>query len=631
MSKEYGADSITILNPIEAIRKRASMYIGRTDENGLHHLMKEIVDNGIDEAMGGYCDKLIVTIHNDGSLSVHDNGRGIPVGKNKDGLEVLETMFTTTHSGGKFDNESYENSGGLHGVGTVVVNALSVWTYINVHKNGMEYELKFNARETSGLKEIKKIPMKDTGTLVRFLPDPEIFTTTIWDYETIYNILKEKAYLNKGLAIEFVDERSGDSDTFQKDNGIQDMMFDLTNTASNITEALYIENKLKGIDTKVELVLRFMNNADEVDKSYANGIPTTQGGTHVDAAKRELRDAINSIGVKLKLVNKNEPLRIQDIKDGLAMILCVKYPELAFESQTKEKLAVNQISTDLKVLLNNLDKKLAALPGIEEVIERLVKLRDMKEHSKQNKAVLGKATSIRLPQKLTDCAYDIPSMCEIFLVEGDSAGGTAINARNKNNQAILALKGKITNFAKKKGIRIQDLYNDPCVQDIVKSLGCGLGTNVDLDKLRYHKIKIMADADIDGSHIVSLLLNFFFMFMRPVVEAGYIYIVMAPLFNVITTRDKRNHYVWTKAELVELTKQFDAKEVNYHVQRYKGLGEMDASELKETSMNPEHSKLIRVILNKDDGVDDFMKRVFADDTEYRKIMIEEFVTMRKKA
>jgi DNA gyrase/topoisomerase IV subunit B len=627
MSNEYGADSVQILNPIEAIRKRASMYIGRTDEHGLHHLMKEIVDNAIDEAMGGFCDKVIVRIHPDNSLSVEDNGRGIPVGLNKDGLEVLQVMFSTTHSGGKFDNKSYENSGGLHGVGTVVVNALSLWTHITSYKHGVQYELKFNERETEGLKEISKT--KKHGTVVRFKPDPEIFTTVVWDYVTIYNILKEKAYLNKGLTIEFIDERSNDEERFQKDNGIIDMMTDITSDKNNITDIFYMEDKKKGIDTKIELVLRFMNNADEIDKSYANGIPTTQGGTHTDATRRALRDAINGIGIKAKLINKNEPLRVQDIKDGLAMILCVKYPELAFESQTKEKLAVNQIGADIKVLLVNLDKKLAALPNINQAIERLVKLRDMKEHTKAAKVVNGKVSDVRLPDKLTDCKYDEPAMSELFLVEGESAGGTAINARNKNTQAILALRGKVSNFAKKKGI--QDLYNDSSVQDIVKSLGCGVGPNLDLNKLRYHKIKIMTDADIDGAHILALLLNFFFMFMKPLLIHGHIYIVLAPLFRVETTRDKRSFYIWNKSDLVTMTNQLDEKGVNYHVQRYKGLGEMDAHELRDTSMNPETSKLVRVKLNPDENIDDFMKGVFADDASYRKQMIDEFIEMRKKA
>ena len=629
MSKEYGVENITILNPIEAIRKRSSMYIGRTDEHGLHHLMKEIVDNSIDEAMGGYCDKIIVRIHSDGSLSVEDNGRGIPVGKNKDGVEVLETMFTTTHSGGKFDNDSYENSGGLHGVGTVVVNALSDWTKIRVYKNGRHYELTFNARETTGLIDFGKAPMKASGTMVRFMPDETIFTTIVWDYETIYNILKEKAYLNKGLLIELVDERSNDSDAFQKDNGIIDMIADLTVKTNNMTEIFYMEDKKKGIDTKVELALRFMNNADEIDKSYANGIPTTQGGTHVTATKNAIRDALNTIGIKRKLLNKNEPLRTQDIKDGLAIILCVKYPELAFESQTKEKLAVNQIGADLRILLDTLDKKLGVIPEIESVISRLVKLRDMKEHTKLSKVTVGKVSDIRLPKKLTDCIYDIAELCEIFLVEGDSAGGTAINARNKNNQAVLAMKGKITNFAKKKGI--QNLYEDPCVQDIVKALGCGVGPALDLNKLRYHKIKIMADADIDGSHIVALLLNFFYMYMRPLLVSGHIYIVLSPLFNIVTTRDNRNHYVWSKTELVELTKTFDTKGVNYTVQRFKGLGEMNAPELRDTTMNPENSRLIRVMMEESDTIDTFMDKVFADDVEYRKQMIAELIEFRKKA
>lgn len=623
----YNADSVTILSPLEAIRKRSGMYVGRTDENGLHHLMKEIVDNSVDEAMAGYCTKIIVKIHADGSLSVQDNGRGIPVGKNSEGVEVLEVMFTTTHSGGKFDNDAYENSGGLHGVGTTVVNALSLWTHITVWKHGKEFEMKFNERVTDGLKEIKSVPAKQTGTLVRFMPDPEIFTTVIWDYDRIYEILKEKAYLNKGLLIEFIDERSNDAVILQKDNGILDMMMDLTYDKKCICNPIVISENKKGVDTKLDIVLRFMNSADEVDKSFANGIPTTQGGTHVNAVRASLLEAINTIALRNKLLTKNNLLKVNDIREGLAMIIVVRYKELSFESQTKEKLAVEEIGKEARMLLENMDRDIMKIPEIVSIIERQIRLRDAKEENKKAKSIEVKSTEYFISDKLTKCESDDPSLCEIFLVEGDSAGGTAINGRDPMYQAILALKGKITNFYKAK-VSIDELFKDPSVQDIVKSFGCGVGSRFDIRKLRYHKICIMTDADIDGAHIRALILAFLYKYMRPLLTGGYVYIVLAPLFNLVTTRDKRAHYAYSTPELQQLQKQLEG--VSYHIQRYKGLGEMDASELWETTTNPANRRLMKVMLKDDDDIEEFISNVFADDVEYRNKLIAELVNMRRR-
>lgn len=623
----YNADSVTILSPLEAIRKRSGMYVGRTDENGLHHLMKEIVDNSVDEAMAGYCTKIIVKIHADGSLSVQDNGRGIPVGKNSDGVEVLEVMFTTTHSGGKFDNDAYENSGGLHGVGTTVVNALSLWTHITVWKHGKEFEMKFNERVTDGLKEIKSIPAKQTGTLVRFMPDPEIFTTVIWDYDRMYEILKEKAYLNKGLLIEFIDERSNDAVILQKDNGILDMMMDLTYDKKCICNPIVISENKKGVDTKLDIVLRFMNSADEVDKSFANGIPTTQGGTHVNAVRASLLEAINTIALRNKLLTKNNLLKVNDIREGLAMIIVVRYKELSFESQTKEKLAVEEIGKEVRMLLENMDRDIMKIPEIVSIIERQIRLRDAKEENKKAKSIEVKSTEYFMSDKLTKCESDDPSLCEIFLVEGDSAGGTAINGRDPMYQAILALKGKITNFYKAK-VSIDELFKDPSVQDIVKSFGCGVGSRFDIRKLRYHKICIMTDADIDGAHIRALILAFLYKYMRPLLTGGYVYIVLAPLFNLVTTRDKRAHYAYSTPELQQLQTQLEG--VSYHIQRYKGLGEMDASELWETTTNPANRRLMKVVLKDDDDIEEFISNVFADDVEYRNKLIAELVNMRRR-
>lgn len=623
----YNADSVTILSPLEAIRKRSGMYVGRTDENGLHHLMKEIVDNSVDEAMAGHCTKITVKIHADGSLSVQDNGRGIPVGKNSDGVEVLEVMFTTTHSGGKFDNDAYENSGGLHGVGTTVVNALSLWTHITVWKHGKEFEMKFNERVTDGLKTIRNIPAKQTGTLVRFMPDPEIFTTVIWDYERIYEILKEKAYLNKGLLIEFIDERSNDAVILQKDNGILDMMMDLTYDKKCICQPIVISENKKGVDTKLDIVLRFMNSADEVDKSFANGIPTTQGGTHVNAVRASLLEAINTIALRNKLLTKNNLLKVNDIREGLAMIIVVRYKELSFESQTKEKLAVEEIGKEARMLLENMDRDIMKIPEIVSIIERQIRLRDAKEENKKAKSIEVKSTEYFMSDKLTKCESDDPTLCEIFLVEGDSAGGTAINGRDPMYQAILALKGKITNFYKAK-VTIDELFKDPSVQDIVKSFGCGVGSRFDIRKLKYHKICIMTDADIDGAHIRALILAFLYKYMRPLLTGGYVYIVLAPLFNLVTTRDRRAHYAYSTPELQQIQKQLEG--VSYHIQRYKGLGEMDASELWETTTNPANRRLMRVMLNDDEDIEEFISNVFADDVEYRNKLIAELISMRRR-
>ncbi|MBN1327356.1 MAG: DNA topoisomerase (ATP-hydrolyzing) subunit B [Candidatus Cloacimonetes bacterium] len=617
----YTAKNIKVLKGLEAVRKRPAMYIGGTSERGLHHLVYEVVDNSIDEALGGYCDKIQVTIHADGSISIEDNGRGIPVEMHKtEKIPALQVVMTVLHAGGKFDNKSYKVSGGLHGVGVSVVNALSEQLDVEVYKDGKIYHQTYSRGiPTTGVDVIGET--KKRGTKTRFIPDKDIFETTYFSFDYLSVRLRELAFLNRGIRIILIDERTDKKHDFKYDGGINSFVKYLNeNKKSLFEEPVFIEGKRNGLEFEVSI--QYNEGFQEIIYSFANNINTIEGGTHLSGFKSALTRAVNAY-IKNAGMLKNEKISPggSDIREGITSVVSVKLGNPQFEGQTKTKLQ----NSDVEGIINSIVYE-KLMEYFEEhpseakniALKAIVGARSREAARKARELTRRKSVleSGNLPGKLADCSIQDPSQTEIFLVEGDSAGGSAKMGRDRTFQAILPLWGKMLNTEK---ARIDKVLNNEKIQPIILALGAGIGEDFDITKLRYNKIVIMADADVDGQHIATLLLTFFFRYMRPLVEYRHIYIARSPLFLLKKGRSLR--YVYSIDERDAVLKEFGHKGVS--VQRYKGLGEMNADQLWETTMDPEKRILTSVKIEDAIEADRIFTILMGDEVEPRRAFIEE--------
>ena len=624
----YDADKIQVLEGLDPVRKRPGMYIGSTDERGLHHLIWEVVDNAVDEALAGYCTECSVVINRDGSVSVTDNGRGIPVGDKKivkNGKEVMvsavEVVMTHLHAGGKFGGGGYNVSGGLHGVGVTVVNALSEWLEVEVARDGKLYRQRFNR----GVPQRALAVIGNTdrrGTKVTFMPDPDIFETTDFNYDTIRTRLREVAYLNKGFTVNLKDERDGreDSESFRFDHGILDFVDHLNRTKETIfPQSLYIEKM--NDDNEVEVAMQYNDGYSENIYAYANNINTEEGGTHLDGFKNALTKVINDYAHSNNLLKDDDKLSGEDVREGLTAIISVKLKNPQFEGQTKTKLGNSEMRTIVaKAVTEGLGTYLEENPAEakELVLKTITAARARAEARKARDLTRRKGVleSNSLPGKLADCTDKDPMHTEIYIVEGDSAGGTAKQGRDRRFQAILPLRGKILNVQK---ARLNRVLENAEIKAMITAFGCGIGDDFDESKLRYDKIICMTDADVDGSHIRILLLTFFFNFMRPLIEKGHVYSAMPPLYKI--SKGKRIEYAYSDAELAAKLDGMGRK--GCEVQRYKGLGEMSKDQLWETTMSPEHRTLIQITMDDAFEADEIFSTLMGDQPELRRKFIEE--------
>ena len=587
----YDAGDIQVLEGLEPVRKRPGMYIGTTDVKGLHHLVTEVVDNSIDEALAGYCTHIEVTVLPDGACRVRDNGRGIPTGIiPKEGKSAVEVVLTKLHAGGKFGSGGYKISGGLHGVGVSCVNALSEWLEVRVFQNGKIYKQVFNRGVPQRALQIVG-ETEETGTEVTFFPDDEIFDSIIFQYDTMKLRLRELAYLNKGLKISLEDQREGleRKEVFCYEGGIKHFVEQM-NIGKDVVfpDTLYIEETVG--DNIVEIAMQYNTGYDEKIYTYANNINTEEGGMHLEGFKSALTKVLNDYGQSSKTLKENEKLSGDDVREGLTAVLSVKLPEPQFEGQTKTKLGNAEMRGVVsRVLQAKLGEYLEENPKIgKELISKAITAQRAREAARKARESFRKGVmeGTSLPGKLADCSDTDPMNCEIFLVEGDSAGGTAINGRDRQIQAILPLRGKILNVEK---ARLHRILDNEEIKSMIKAFGCGYKDDFDISKRRYDRIICMTDADVDGSHIRILLLTFFYRFMRPLVEEGHVYIALPPLYRV-TLPNKEEHYYYSDVELKEFQDGYTG--AKYDLQRYKGLGEMSNTQLYETTMNPETRTLL---------------------------------------
>ncbi len=619
----YDASKIQVLKGLEAVRLRPAMYIGDVSIRGLHHLVNEVVDNSIDEALAGYCTEIDVTIHKNGSISVQDNGRGIPVDihpeQNKSALEVVMTVL---HAGGKFDKKAYKVSGGLHGVGVSVVNALSEWLVVEVARDGKVYQQKYIRGVPEG--PVKIIGRrKTTGTKVTFLPDGMIFKKRKFSFELLSERLRELAFLNKDLKITLYDEEKNKEEKFKYKGGLVSFIEYLDQGKTLITKRpIYLSGEKDHVP--VEIALSYNDSYNESIYSYVNNINTIEGGTHLIGFKAALTRTLNNFAVKHKLI-KNGDISFsgEDIREGLTAIISIKLIEPQFEGQTKTRLGNSEVKGIVEAIVNeNLSKFLENNTSVgKKIIEKCKIAARSREAARKARELTRRKSALEnenLPGKLADCSWNEAERCELFIVEGDSAGGSAKQGRDRRFQAILPLRGKILNVEK---ARLDKMLSNEEIRTIVAALGTGIGRDdFQIDKIRYHKIIIMTDADVDGSHIRTLLLTFFFRHMRPVIENGYLYIAQPPLFRI--EKGKEEIYVYDKEELENILKKFKS-ERNITIQRYKGLGEMNPLQLWNTTMNPQNRTLLRVTIEEAFEADHIFSMLMGDDVESRRKFIEE--------
>ena len=617
----YTADDIQVLEGLEAVRLRPGMYIGSTSVRGLHHLVWEIVDNGIDEALAGFANRIDVTIEPGDIIAVRDNGRGMPVGiHEKTGISAVETIMTVLHAGGKFGGGAYKVSGGLHGVGASVVNALSEWLEVTVFQDGKIYFIRF---ENGGhaVEPLKIIgTTEETGTLVRFKADSQIFKdTTVYDYEILNSRLRQLAFLNKDIRLTLTDKRTPDglSNDYKYEGGIIEYVQFLNKNKSTISDkVIYVEGLQDGI--LAEVALQYNDGYQSSIYSFCNNIHTHEGGYHEDGFRMALTRCINTYAKNNNMIKKDETLSQDDVKEGLVAIISVKHPDPQYEGQTKTKLGVRKIVSNIageqinRFFLENPDVAKAIVEKAEIASKARIAAKKARELTRRKSALDGISS---LPGKLTDCSSKDASECEIYIVEGDSAGGSAKQGRDAKTQAILPLRGKILNVEKARTHRI---FENQEIRSMITAFGCGIQEDVDVSKLRYHKIVIMTDADVDGSHICTLMLTFLYRFMKPVIEGGYVYIAQPPLYKV--QKGKKIAYAYKEQEMDQLREEFKD---GYKVQRYKGLGEMDAEQLWETTMDPHHRVLKRVTIDDAMEADSVFDMLMGEDVEPRREYIQE--------
>ena len=626
----YTADDIQVLEGLEAVRMRPGMYIGSTSSRGLHHLVWEIVDNGIDEALAGFASQIDVTIEKDDIIAVRDNGRGMPVGiHEKTGISAVETIMTVLHAGGKFGGGAYKVSGGLHGVGASVVNALSEWLEVTVYQDGKIYFIRFEngGNTVAPLKIIGQT--KETGTLVRFKADPEIFKeTTVYDFETLNSRLRQLAFLNKNIRLTLTDEREEEPVhvDYHYAGGIMEYVRYLNKSRSVLSDkVIYVEGLQDGI--LAEVALQYNDGYQSQIYSFCNNIHTHEGGFHEDGFRMALTRVINNYAKNNNLIKKEETLSQDDVKEGLVAIISIKHPDPQYEGQTKTKLGnsevrkiVSNIAGDqiARFFLENPNDAKAIVDKAIIASKARIAAKKARELTRRKSALDGISS---LPGKLTDCSSKDASECEIYIVEGDSAGGSAKQGRDAKTQAILPLRGKILNVEKARTHRI---FENAEIRSMITAFGCGIQDEVDLDKLRYHKIVIMTDADVDGSHICTLMLTFLYRFMKPVIENGYVYIAQPPLYKI--QKGKKIAYAYKEEEMPALREEFKD---GYKIQRYKGLGEMDAEQLWETTMDPKNRVLKRVTIDDAMEADNVFNMLMGEDVEPRREFITKNATYAK--
>ena len=627
MSMEYGADQIQILEGLEAVRKRPGMYIGSTSVRGLHHLVYEIVDNSVDEALAGYCTHIIVTINKDNSITVEDDGRGIPVGINhKAGIPAVEVVFTVLHAGGKFGGGGYKVSGGLHGVGASVVNALSNWLEVQIFHDGKIYKQRYERGHTMyPLKEVGKCDINKTGTTVTFSPDGSIFEETVYDFDTLKQRLRETAFLTKNLRITLRDDREEPvkERVFHYEGGIKEFVTYLNKSKEALyPEVIYCEGEKNGV--LVEVAMQHNDAYNEATYSFVNNIITPEGGTHLAGFRNALTKTFNEYARANKILKDSEPaLYGDDIREGLTAIVSIKIEEPQFEGQTKQKLGNSEARGAVdSVVSEQLTYFLEQNPQVAKTIcEKSLLAQRAREAARKARDLTRRKTALEgtsLPGKLADCSDKDPKNCEIFIVEGDSAGGSAKTARSRATQAILPLRGKILNVEK---ARLDKIYGNAEIKAMITAFGTGIHEDFDISKLRYHKIIIMTDADVDGAHISTLMLTFIYRFMPELIKQGYVYLAQPPLYKI--EKNKNVWYAYSDEQLNNILKEI-GRDGNNKIQRYKGLGEMDAEQLWETTMDPEKRILRRVVMDEEEAseIDVTFNTLMGDKVEPRRDFIE---------